>query len=153
MRTLKNSYTYWDRVLLKWWIWDLNPGTLCSSPLTYEASYLFLLALTRYMKESEHHHFESKDTKGMYLPNIMERLGFPGGTGSKEPACQWRRRERCSFDPWMATHSSIVVWRTPWTEELGGIQSMGSQRVRHDWAQHRWFYVFSMELNRSFFLC
>ena len=32
----------------------------------------------------------------------------------------------------MATHSSIVVWRTPWTEELGGLQSMGSQRVRHD---------------------
>ena len=39
------------------------------------------------MKESEHHHFASKDTKGVYLPNIMERLGFPGGTGSKEPAC------------------------------------------------------------------
>jgi len=32
----------------------------------------------------------------------------------------------------MATHSSILAWRTPWTEEPGGVQSMGSQRVGHD---------------------
>ena len=32
----------------------------------------------------------------------------------------------------MATHSSILAWRTPWTEEPGGLQSTGSQRVRHD---------------------
>ena len=32
----------------------------------------------------------------------------------------------------MATHSSILAWRMPWTEEPGGLQSMGSQRVRHD---------------------
>ena len=33
-----------------------------------------------------------------------------------------------------ATHSSILVWRIPWTEEPGRLQSMGSQRVRHDWS-------------------
>ena len=32
----------------------------------------------------------------------------------------------------MATHSSILAWRIPWTEEPGGLQSLGSQRVRHD---------------------
>ena len=32
----------------------------------------------------------------------------------------------------MATHSSILSWRIPWTEEPGGLQSMGLQRVRHD---------------------
>ena len=32
----------------------------------------------------------------------------------------------------MAPHSSILAWETPWTEEPGGLQSMGSQRVRHD---------------------
>ena len=41
----------------------------------------------------------------------------------------------------MATHSSVLAWRIPWTEEPGGLQSLGSQRVRHDWAskhpQHR----------------
>ena len=34
----------------------------------------------------------------------------------------------------MATHSSILAWSIPWTEEPGGPQSMGSQRVRHNWA-------------------
>ena len=32
----------------------------------------------------------------------------------------------------MATHSSIPAWRIPWTEEPGGLQSMGPQRVRHN---------------------
>ena len=32
----------------------------------------------------------------------------------------------------MATHSSILAWRIPWTEEPGGLQSMGLQRVVHD---------------------
>ena len=31
----------------------------------------------------------------------------------------------------MVTHSSILAWRIPWTEEAGGLQSMGSQRVGH----------------------
>ena len=36
----------------------------------------------------------------------------------------------------MATHSSILVWRIPQAEEHGGLQSMGSQRVRHNWATY-----------------
>ena len=32
----------------------------------------------------------------------------------------------------MAAHSSVLAWRIPWTEELGGLLSMGSQRVGHD---------------------
>ena len=32
----------------------------------------------------------------------------------------------------IATHSTILAWRIPWTEEPGGLQSMGSQRVGHD---------------------
>ena len=32
----------------------------------------------------------------------------------------------------MATHSSVLAWNVPWTEEPGGLQSMGSQRFRHD---------------------
>ena len=32
----------------------------------------------------------------------------------------------------MATHSSVLAWRSPWTEESGGLHSLGSQRVRHD---------------------
>ena len=33
----------------------------------------------------------------------------------------------------MAIHSCILAWRIPWTEEPGDLQSMGSQRVEHDW--------------------
>ena len=34
----------------------------------------------------------------------------------------------------MAGYSSILVWESPWTEKAGGPQSMGQQRVEHDWA-------------------
>ena len=34
----------------------------------------------------------------------------------------------------MATHSSVLAWKIPWTEEPGGLQSMGWQRVGHDWS-------------------
>ena len=39
-----------------------------------------------------------------------------------------------SLEKEMATHSSILAWRIPWTKKHGGLQSMGSQRVGHDWA-------------------
>ena len=65
-------------------------------------------------------------------------LGLSWWFSGKESACQCRRHE---FDPWVgkipwkkkiATHSSILAWEIPWTEEPGGLQSTGSQRVRHD---------------------
>ena len=34
----------------------------------------------------------------------------------------------------METHSNVLAWKIPWTEEPGRLQSMGSQRVGHDWA-------------------
>ena len=56
----------------------------------------------------------------------LYRLPFPGGS-VVESQCR-----RCGFDPWvrkmeMATHDSILAWEIPWTEEPGGLQSMGSQ--------------------------
>jgi len=65
---------------------------------------------------------------------------FPGGVSGKESACQCRRHKRPGFSPWvgktleegMATHPSILARKIPWTEESGGLQSMGSQRGRHD---------------------
>ena len=38
----------------------------------------------------------------------------------------------------MATHSSILAWKTPWTEKPGGLPSMGSQRVGHNWVTNTW---------------
>ena len=41
----------------------------------------------------------------------------------------------------VATHSSILAWRSPWVEEPGRLRSMGSQRVRHDWSDLLRMYV------------
>ena len=41
-------------------------------------------------------------------------------------------RKEDPLEKGMSTHSSILAWRIPWTEEPGGLQSMGSRRVRHD---------------------
>ena len=43
----------------------------------------------------------------------------------------------------MATHSSILVWEIPWTEDLRGLQSMGSQRVGHDWVTNTFTFIVS----------
>ena len=64
-------------------------------------------------------------------------MGFPVGSGVKNlPAMQ---ETRVQFLGWedllekeMATHSSILAWKIPWTEEPGRLQSMGLQRVGHD---------------------
>ena len=46
----------------------------------------------------------------------------------------WSLGQEDHLEKGMATHSSILAWRIPWTEEPGGLLSMGSQRVGHDWA-------------------
>ena len=45
-----------------------------------------------------------------------------------------------SLEKGMATHSSILAWRIPWTEKPDKLQSMGSQRVRHDSATNTFFH-------------
>ena len=62
-------------------------------------------------------------------------VGFPGASGVKNPPAMRETRVQSlgGEDPLeeeMATHSSILAWRTPWTEEPGGLQSMESQK-RH----------------------
>ena len=64
-------------------------------------------------------------------------MDFPGGSAVKNlPAMQEMQVQSLGWeDPLeegMATHSSILAWRIPWTEEPGGLQSIGSQRVRHN---------------------
>ena len=62
----------------------------------------------------------------------QQHMGCPGGSGGKESAIQetWIRflgREDL-LEKGMATHSSILAWRIPWTEKPGGLQTMGSQK-------------------------
>ena len=46
----------------------------------------------------------------------------------------WSLGREDALEKEMATHSSVLAWRIPWTEERGGLQSVGSQRVRHNLA-------------------
>ena len=73
--------------------------------------------------------------------------GLPLGLSGRESACQCRR---CKLHPWMgisvekemATHSSILAWEIPWTEDPGRLQAMGSQGVRHDLAaKQQYFFI------------
>ena len=71
-------------------------------------------------------------------PVGMVTLGLPSG---KESACQCRRCRRFSSVPGLGQSPGegygnslqYSCWEIPWTEELGRLQSMGCQRVRHDW--------------------
>ena len=53
------------------------------------------------------------------------------------------------LDEGMSTHSSILAWRIPRTEEPGGLRSIGSQRVRHNWSDlaHMYIYIYIFGLN------
>ena len=64
--------------------------------------------------------------------------GFPGGSVVKNPPADSGDVGSIpglgrSPEEEMATHSNILAWKIPWTEERGGLQSMGLERVGHDW--------------------
>ena len=73
-------------------------------------------------------------------PGKNTGVGFLGGTSGKGPVCQYKRLKRHKFDPWVGKIPSKRAWEpTPLfspgksqTEELGRLEFMVSQRVRHD---------------------
>ena len=84
-------------------------------------------------------------------------MGFPSGSVVKnlpavqEPQDMWVQSvgQGNPLEEDMATHSSILAWITPWTEEPGGLQSMRSQRVRHDTAQHSYRHISQATVSMS----
>ena len=85
---------------------------------------------------------ENKSRRTHSFAQSTTLLRCIGGSDSKELAC-------CAGDPGfdplvgkgMATHSSIPAWRIPWKEEPGGLQSMGSQRVGHNWVTNTYTHT------------
>ena len=76
-------------------------------------------------------------TEQLHFHLICKIFGFPGGSDSKMSACNVGDplRSLGREDPpenEIATNSSTLAWKIPWTEEPGRLWSMGSQRVRHD---------------------
>ena len=76
-----------------------------------------------------------------YFQPVTDSKGLSGGSVVKNLPANIREQETQDWSPgWkdplekeMATHSSILAWKIPWTEEPGRLQSMGSHRLRHDW--------------------
>ena len=71
------------------------------------------------------------------MPLTSALMDFPGGSAGKESARSAGELgsipgSENSLEKGMATHSSILPWRFPWTEEPGRLQSMGLQRVGHN---------------------
>ena len=72
----------------------------------------------------------------------ITNLGFPGSSVGKEPTCNVRDTgdagsvpgSRRSSGGGHETYFNILAWRIPWTEEPGRLQSIGSQKVEHDWS-------------------
>ena len=90
-----------------------------------------------------------------YLEIIFRKSPFRveaslvGQTIKKLPAMQetqemkvWSLGQEDYLEKEKAAHSSILVWRIPWTEEPGGLQSMGSQTAGHDWATNTFTFHF-----------
>ena len=81
--------------------------------------------------------------EGNYNVAYVKLQGFPSGSVVKnQPAMQETQETQVQFLDWedllekgMATHTSILAWRIPWTEKPGRLQSIGSQRVGHDWSE------------------
>ena len=73
---------------------------------------------------------------------IVALVWLPGDSAVKNPPAAQEAQERQIRSPdqedpleeGMATHSSILAWRILWTEDLGGLPSIGSQRAGHDWS-------------------
>ena len=59
----------------------------------------------------------------------------------------WSLGQEYPLEKGMATHSSILAWRIPWTEQPDGLQSMVSQRVGHDWVSNT--FPFSIKQDRD----
>ena len=74
------------------------------------------------------------------LLDYSKSVGFPNGSAVKNPPAMQEMKETWArplgqedpLEEGMATHSSLPPWKVPWTADPGGLQSMGSQRVRHD---------------------
>ena len=75
--------------------------------------------------------------------NVFKYRGFPDGASGKDPHLPMQEMEEMqvrslgpedTLEEEMATSSSILAWRVPWTEEPGGLQSPGSHWVGHNWS-------------------
>ena len=100
---------------------EIHPKTLAEHPINHRCWFQA---------------FSVEETSLLSLENLY---GFPGGSDGKEAACNEGDLGSVpglgrSPGEGNSKHSSILIWKIPYTEEPEGLQSMGLQRVGHNWA-------------------
>ena len=87
--------------------------------------------------------WDRKSFSGRLHSSTHSLCAFQVAHWVKESAWNARNTGRHKFDPWVGkmpwgrkwqSHSSVLAWEIPWTEEPGGLQSMGLHRVRNNWS-------------------
>ena len=131
---------------LSWCVWDLHYSTRdwTQGPLHWECGVLSIGSPGM----SQGSHFKSKPSTGLrfschhtgikiyimvYWVFLVAQM-IRNLPAMREPWIQSLGRED-PLEKGMATHSSILAWRIPWTVEISGLQSMKLQKVRHNWAK------------------
>ena len=101
------------------------------------------LKVTLSLVFSHLHFLRHSSIHQIFLEHLIHVQSFAGGSAVKNPSLiqetmletwVWSLDQEDLLEEGMATHSSILAWRIPWTEEPGGLQSIGSQRGRHNWS-------------------
>ena len=101
------------------------------------------LSLSKVAFSESASHFTSLQNKSTeFIKRCLWDCGLPTWLSGKESSCQmhetqetqvWSLGREEPLEEEMTTLSSTLAWKIPWTKEPGGLQSMGSQRVGHDW--------------------
>ena len=124
----------------KYWSFSFSPFNEYSELISLKMDWLDLLAVQGALKTLFQHH----SSKSIYSSVLSFPYGptlTPGASlvaqRLKHLPAMWETRVQSlgwedPLEKEMATHSSTLAWKIPWTEEPGQLQSMRSQRVRHD---------------------
>ena len=115
---------------------------LCSLPVSPNEHYLIKVVVRRLLKGFPFFFFFLSLLEELSIDwnRIILSFIFLAQAVKNLPAMQetwvWSLVWEDPLEKGIAPHSNILAWRIPWTEEPNGLQSMGLQRVRHDWAMN-----------------
>ena len=105
---------------------------------------LYLLYCLRILASCKNFNFSSWERSSSRVLTVIPILCFnvPLNVSSKFPLPSNYDSFMIEMEKAMAPHSSTLVWKIPWMEEPGGLQSMGSLRVGHDWVTSLSLFTF-----------
>ena len=105
---------------------------------------LVWLYCLRILASCKNFNFSSWERSSSHVLTVIPILCFnvPLNVSSKFPLPSNYDSFIIEMEKAVATHSSTLVWKIPWMEEPGGLQSMGSPRVGHDWATSLSLFTF-----------